>query len=65
MHVDFSYLCSESSLHPDSTTIRDQVTDLITNQLQYPLHIVSIDEVRRGKFRNFDEKFSLLESGSR
>jgi hypothetical protein len=36
----------ESSLFPDSTDIREKVTDLITNQLQYPLHIVSIDDVR-------------------
>jgi hypothetical protein len=38
--------CLESSLYPDSTSIREQVTDLIANQIQYPLHIVSIDEVR-------------------
>jgi hypothetical protein len=38
--------CLESSLYPDSTSIREQVTDLIVNQIQYPLHIVSIDEVR-------------------
>ena len=38
--------CLESSLYPDSTSIREKVTDLITNQIQYPLHIVSIDEVR-------------------
>jgi hypothetical protein len=36
----------ESSLYPDSTNIREKVTDLVTNQLQYPLHIVSIDDVK-------------------
>jgi cytoplasmic tRNA 2-thiolation protein 2 len=40
-HVAF---IDESSLYPDSTSIRDKVTDLIANQMQYPLHIVSIDE---------------------
>ncbi len=42
--LNMKYL--ESSLFPDSTDIREKVTDLITNQLQYPLHIVSIDDVR-------------------
>lgn len=36
----------ESSLYPDMENIRDQVTDLIVNRMQYPLHIVSIDQVR-------------------
>lgn len=35
----------ESSLYPDAVSIRDKVTDLITNQMKYPLHIVSIDHV--------------------
>ncbi|UJR22613.1 hypothetical protein I4U23_025654 [Adineta vaga] len=34
----------ESSLYAEATNIRDKVTDLITNKLQHPLHIVSIDE---------------------
>ncbi|CAF3427528.1 unnamed protein product, partial [Rotaria sp. Silwood2] len=41
-HVAF---IDESSLYPaDSINIREKVIDLITNQLHYPLHIVSIDE---------------------
>jgi hypothetical protein len=47
----------ESSLYPDSTSIRDKVTDLIANQMQYPLHIVSIDEVRRVKSKYSTQKF--------
>ncbi|CAF1681634.1 unnamed protein product, partial [Adineta ricciae] len=34
----------ESSLYPESIDIRDKVTDLITNRLQHPLHIVPIDD---------------------
>ncbi|CAF1175407.1 unnamed protein product [Rotaria magnacalcarata] len=34
----------ESSLYPDSNDVREKVIDLIKNQLNYPLHIVSIDE---------------------
>jgi hypothetical protein len=36
----------ESSLYPDATDIREKVIDRITNQIQYPLHILSIDDVR-------------------
>ncbi|CAF1263295.1 unnamed protein product [Adineta steineri] len=34
----------ESSLYSDVVSVREKVTDLITNRLQYPLHIVSIDD---------------------
>ncbi|CAF0770191.1 unnamed protein product [Rotaria sordida] len=40
-HVAF---IDESSLYPDAIDIREKVIDRITNQLHYPLHIVSIDD---------------------
>ncbi len=50
----------ESSLYPDdSTNIREKVTDLITNQLKYPLHIVSIDEDNDFKQLLFERTKSL------
>lgn len=49
---DINSIFVESSLHPESNDVREKVIDLITNQLHYPLHIVSIDDDNKESFKN-------------
>lgn len=46
-------------MYPDSTNIREQVTNLVVNQLKYPLHIVSIDEDQSFKEILFEKTKTL------
>ena len=49
----------ESSLYPNVSDIREQVTDLVENQMKYPLHIVSIDQDNNLTELLFDRTKSL------